>query len=133
MKISEMDDETAAATLLKAYRNICSVYDSDEHGEHPSRTVNSWIRASATGGTNSEKQIEKAQDDDQPEVSGGNGGAQPAQDSMSAAEIENAAIKRSGRHDIEGQLALAAARRAAPKSASVRAMSGAIKGYDRIK
>lgn len=67
---------------------------------------------------------------------GGNAQPRPpvaGQDSATAADLENAAIRRSGHHDIEGQLALAAARRAAPKSARARRMADAIPGYNRIR
>jgi len=39
-----MDDEEAAAFLLKAYRGACDCYDSAEHGNHPSYQVNQWSR-----------------------------------------------------------------------------------------
>lgn len=84
-RISEMNDDEASATLLRAYRRACDNYDgdNDEHGRHPSKDVNRWIAISATGGTNTEKRIQ-SQDDDQPSLTaggnGGNGGATPAQD-----------------------------------------------------
>jgi hypothetical protein len=71
-----MSDDEAGVALLKAYRGACDSYDPDQgHGNHPSHDVNRWIKIAATGGMNSEKQIEKGEDDEQPELSaGGNNG-----------------------------------------------------------
>lgn len=125
MKISEMNDDEAAQVLLRAYRGACGAYDIDEHGDHPSRDVNRWIRIAATGG----------QDDTQPtESERGNAGAQPAQDGRYVISTDGVPRFESldGRTILTGDAAmLANARRSNP--ATVRRVANAIKGYDRLK
>src|SRR6266404_3978358 len=82
--ISQMDP-TEAGELL--YKKFMLAHEANKGGapeDHPSRDVQKWNRIAAAGGTNSEKRIEKGEDDEQPSLTaggnGGNGGPQPAQD-----------------------------------------------------
>ncbi|MGO9930575.1 MAG: hypothetical protein ACLPV8_02010 [Steroidobacteraceae bacterium] len=136
MKISEMTEDDAKQHLYDSYMNAHAAFAGDDpvDGPHPSRDVAHWVNIAATGGTNSEKRIEKGEDDEQPELTAGgnsgNGGASPAQDSA-AAGAEDDRIRMSGSADIAGDLALASARRSNP--ARIRAMNAAIPGLDRLK
>jgi len=140
LKISEMNDDEASATLLKAYRNACDVYDPDEHGQHPSHTVNEWIRASATGSTpgSTEKQIQSQDDDPQPEKSAGgnagNGGAVPAQDGRYViGQDGNRRFVPRGGPRLAGDREIEVRDNGPSTRASQRAMAAAFPGYDRLK
>ena len=142
-KLSEMDDETAAALLLKAYRNACDCYDSEEHGNHPSQAVNSWIRNARDSAARDEntglgpKYLEPTDHgaDDPSEFAGKPPNPQrAAQDAERVAldeATEECRIRNSGAADMESQLVLMHARRTDPRK--VRAVARAVPGYDRLK
>ncbi|HWS67706.1 MAG TPA: hypothetical protein VN325_33470 [Steroidobacteraceae bacterium] len=132
--ISQMDP-TEAGELL--YKKFMAAHEANRGGspeDHPSRDVQKWNRIAATGGTGSEKRIEKGEDDQQPEITeNGNAGATPAMDSAARAaeEIEDSKIRNSGSATMASDLWAARARRSDPRK--IRAVAAAIPGYDRLK
>ncbi len=131
MKISEMSEDDAKQHLYDSYMGAHAAYAGDDPvaGPHPSRDVSRWRAAAA--GAPVEGQIQKGQDDDQPEKSangnGGNGGNTPAQDFA----LAEARLRQSGSANLEGDLWALRARQTDPRK--VRAVAAAIPGYDRLK
>jgi hypothetical protein len=136
--ISQMDP-TEAGELL--YKKFMAAHEANKGGspeDHPSRDVQKWNRIAATGGMNSEKQIEKGEDDEQPELSaggnGGNGGPTPAQDGRFYLDSANVprfeAINAKGETVaiLTGDSALLARARQSNPSRAKR-MAERIKGY----
>ncbi len=131
MKISEMDDETAAATLLKAYRGACDSYDPALHGSpHPSRDANRWIKIAATGGNDDLGPIVPAADN--PPATPGTPRA-PVQDGqLEHGSDGTARFTTAAGRVLVGDSALEAhAKQLNPSRAAN--MAARIKGYDRIK
>jgi hypothetical protein len=134
--ISQMDP-TEAGELL--YKKFMAAHEANKGGspeDHPSRDVQKWNRIAATGGMNSEKRIEKGEDDEQPEkTAGGNagsGGPMPAQDSFSIGTDSVPRFEYADGRVVYGNDATEAnARRSNPTRAAN--MASRIKGYDRIK
>jgi hypothetical protein len=144
MKLSEMSADEAKEKLYNAYMGAHENFDSDndEHGQHPSRDYRRWTAIAATGGQNSEKQIEPNANDNPPPTEGTP--QPPVAGNDSAERIADDMIRLSGHPDIAGQLALASARRSSPARikamdaalrdpAKTHGMASAIPGYNRLK
>lgn len=92
-KLSELPDSEAAKILIDAYRGACDNYDSELHGPHPSKAVTKWLDIASSGGTNSERDIQQSQDDQQPEITaGGNSGAGGKEPTMDGARRMSKAL-----------------------------------------
>lgn len=147
--MAKLTDDEFGAKLVAAYRGYRDLHDAGalaEDAEHPRDTVNNWlgtIRDSKATDENSglgrvtiQKRgtpNEEQALDNPPNFAGKPANptlGKPAQDSA-AAGAEDDMIRRSGHHDVEGQLALASARRSNP--ARVRAMENAIPALRRLK
>lgn len=131
---NDMSDAEMGKMLRSRYDRLCEAHDMGlDDGPHPSERwaadteiLKAYREAAATGGV-----AGKVAGTDNPP--GGAGQPRPpvaGQDSA-AAGAEDDMIRRSGHHDVNGQLALAAARRANPSR--IRAMNRAIPGLDRLK
>lgn len=123
---TQMTDAELGKCFRSRYDRLCSAHDMGlDDGTHPAER---W---------HADTEILKAHRAATASDEGGLGNVEiqnkaksGAQDSA-AVGAEDHAIRRSGSADVEGQLALAAAKRSNP--ARIRAMSLAIKGLDRIK
>jgi hypothetical protein len=133
-----MDPKEAGELLYKKFMAAHEANDANGRPEdHPSRDVQKWNRIAATGGMNSEKRIEKGEDDEQPELTaGGNNGngngPAPAQDRYSVGtdgvpRFETAA----GRVLLGNDALVAHSRQGNPTRASN--MAARIAGYTRLK
>jgi hypothetical protein len=127
-RLSEMNDDEAGAALLKAYRGACDAYDPEEHGDHPSHAVASWMKNARDAkakdegglgpveienkrkpGADGEGEVmptnPNGEDDDQPELTAGgnngNGGAVPAQDGRYG--VDSAGVPRFERMNAKGE------------------------------
>jgi hypothetical protein len=124
----DMTLEEIGALTRSRYDRLCEAHDMGLSDEHP---ADRWAqdtevlkahRAACASDENSglgPKTIQKR------------GTPNEEQALTAKAGAEDHAIRRSGHHDVEGQLALAQAKRSNP--ARVRAMNLAIKGLDRLK
>ena len=65
-KISDMDPREAADRMYSMYMAAHENFDPEKHGDHPSQAFKNWADIAATGGANSEEQIQ-SQDDMQEE------------------------------------------------------------------
>jgi hypothetical protein len=136
--ISQMDPKEAGELLYKKFMAAHEANDANGRPEdHPSRDVQKWNRIAATGGMNSEKRIEKGEDDEQPEkTAGGNNGngsgPAPAQDSFSIGTDSVPRYEYADGRVVFGSDALEAhSRQSNPTRASN--MASRIKGYTRLK
>jgi hypothetical protein len=140
--ISQMDPRAAGEFL---YKKFMAAHEANKGGaaeEHPSRDVQKWVRASATGSTpgSTEKEIEKGEDDQQPELTaGGNsgaGGAVPAQDSggswVLGLDGQRRFVPRGGQM-LPGDVAINVSRETMSTGESQRAMAKAFPGWNRLK
>jgi hypothetical protein len=134
MKISQMDPTEAGQRMYEMYMDAHKNYDPEKHGDHPSQDFKRWVDIAATGGENSEEQIQ-SQDDEtvQPKKSAsgnsGAGGNVPAQDGRYVVGLDGVPkfITPTGAI-LVGDAALEAnAKQANP--ARARAMAQHIKGY----
>ncbi len=145
--ISQMDPKEAGELLYKKFMAAHEANDANGRPEdHPSRDVQKWNRIAATGGMNSEKRIEKGEDDEQPELTaGGNsgsGGPMPAQDSRSHFAMGLDGVPRFYQvKEVNGEVlttvltgdAAIIARAGMSSPARVKRMAAAIPGYNNRK
>jgi hypothetical protein len=136
--ISQMDPKEAGELLYKKFMAAHEANDANGRPEdHPSRDVQKWNRIAATGGMNSEKRIEKGEDDEQPEkTAGGNNGngsgPAPAQDRYSVGTDGVPRFETADGRVLLGNDALVAhSRQSNPTRASN--MAAHIKNYTRLK
>ena len=135
--ISRMDPKEAGELLYKKFMAAHEANDANGRPEdHPSRDVQKWNRIAASGGMNSEKRIEKGEDDEQPELTaGGNNGngsgPAPAQDSFSIGTDGVPRFETDAGKVLLGNAALEArSRQSNPTRASN--MAALIKNYTRL-
>lgn len=154
MKRSELTDEEFGRVLVARYDALAAAHAAGLIDEHPSESFNRGAadlrraaRDGLPGNVGEAKEIEPDDHaaDDPPPTSGTPAArgmpdrpgaalaAGAARDRRIAADhaLEELRIRESGSPDVEGQLALARARRSNP--GKVRALDAAIPGYGRLK
>jgi hypothetical protein len=147
-KISEMEPAAAGAELYRQYMSAHDAWLADKDVRHPSFDTKEWRSVARDAGTLREPtaddanaglgpvEIERTDHGaDNPDFEGKPANptlGKPAQDAARAAEAtEEARIRQTGSANLEGDLWAARVRRSNPET--VRKMSLAIKGFDRLK
>jgi hypothetical protein len=139
MKISEMSEDEAKQHLYDCYMAAHdAIANGGAEGPHPSKDVTRW-RAAAAGAPVTAS-VEKAEDDEQPELTAGgnsgNGGPVPGKDSHLGVYVRGLdhAVRfvPHGGQMLPGDVRVAMPDAVSTTAASTKRMSAAIPGYKRL-